>query len=458
MLKALLLRTKIDAAQKELDTLLTAKTERETRAAALEADIKELAENADATAEERSAVESAVEALEAETAKGEEEIRAAQETLDNLKKELSDIEATQREAKPQAVKEPVEDKNTIRKDVYTMPTFKIRAINAMTAEQRDAFASAEYNKKFAEQIRALTATPNANVLVPREDLPMLYDTVERYSKLIKHVNKKSVKGQARQRVFGAIPEAVWTEQGGNINELSLSTDGTVEIDGYKVAGFVPVDNWLLHDNDVELIDAVLDSLAQAVAKAVDKAILFGTGSHMPKGFVTAILADESLAATNKIDISAANSVGLKLFQNLLKASGAAKENYSDGEMFWAMNPKTYKYLVAEALSFNAAGAIVSGMGKEMPVIGGAVEQLSNIPENVIGSGYGSLYLLGEREGCTIAASGENRFTQDETVYRAVSRYDGKPVKPEAFVVIGINGTAAATAVATVTFAQDTANS
>ena len=457
MLKALLLRTKIDAAQKELDTLLTAKTKRETRAAALEADIKELAEKADATAEERSAVETAVEALEAEATKGDEEIRAAQTNLDALKEELRTIEATQKAATPQAVKEPVEESTTTRKDVYTMPTFKIRAINNMTAEQRDAFASAEYNKRFAEQIRALTATPNANVLVPREDLPMLYDTVERYSKLIKHINKKSVKGQARQRVFGTVPEAVWTEQGGNINELAMSADGTVEIDGYKVAGFLPIDNWLLKDNDVELIDAVLDALAQAVAKGVDKAIPFGTGSHMPKGFVTAILADEALAATNKIDISAANSTGLKLFQNLLKASGAAVENYSDGEMFWAMNSKTYKNLVAEALTINAAGAIVSGMGKEMPVIGGAVEQLSFIPDNIIVGGYGSLYLLGEREGCTIAASAENRFTQDQTVYRAIARYDGKPVKPEGFVLIGINGTAAATAVATVTFAQDTAN-
>ena len=455
MLKALLLRTKIDAAQKALDVLLTAKAERETRAAALEADINELAGKANATAEERSAVESAVNALEAETTAGDEEIRAAQETLDALKEELRTIEATQKAATPQAASEP--EKPTTRKETYQMSMFKIRAIREMSIEQRTAFAEAEYNKNFASQIRALTATPNANVLVPREDLPMLYDTVERYSKLIKHVNKKSVKGQARQRVFGAVPEAVWTEQGGNINELALSADGTVEIDGYKVAGFVPVDNWLLHDNDVELIDAVLDSLAQAVAKAVDKAIAFGTGSHMPTGFVTAILGNEALAATNKIDISAANSTGLKLFQNLLKASGNAKENYSNGEMFWAMNSKTYKNLVAEALTINAAGAIVSGMGKEMPVIGGAVEQLSFIPDNLIIGGYGSLYLLGEREGCTIAASAENRFTQDQTVYRAIARYDGKPVKPEGFVVIGIAGTAAATAAATVTFAQDTAN-
>ena len=456
MLKALLLRTKIDAAQKALDALLTAKAERETRAAALEADIRELAGKADATAEERSAVESAVNALEAETAAGEEEIRAAQTNLDALKEELRTIEATQKAATPQAVKEPVKESTTTRKDVYAMPTFKIRAINNMTAEQRTAFAEAEYNKKFAEQIRALTSTPNANVLVPREDLPMLRDTIERYSKLIKHVNVKHVRGQARQRVFGSIPEAVWTEMSGNLNELSLSADGTVEIDGYKVAGFVPVDNWVLKDNDIELIDAVLDALAQAVAKAVDKAIAFGTGTHMPRGFVTAILADESLAATNKIDIPA-SVTGLKLFQALIKASGAAEENYSDGKMFWAMNSKTYKNLVSEALSINAAGAIVSGMGSEMPVIGGAVEQISNWPDNLILGGYGSLYLLGEREGCIIEASSEARFTADQTVYRVVSRYDGKPVKPKAFIMIGINGTAAATAAASVTFAQDTAN-
>lgn len=456
MLKALLLRTKIDAAQKALDALLTAKTERETRAAQLEADIKELAEKTDATAEERSAVESAVNALEAETTAGDEEIRAAQETLDALKNELQQIEATQREAKPQATNEPAE-KPTTRKETYQMSMYKIRAINEMTIEQRQAFAAADYNVEFAKQLRAITATPNAKVLVPKEDLPMLRDTVERYSKLIKHINKKNVKGQARQRIFGAVPEAVWTEMSANINELTLSADGTVEIDGYKVAGFVPVDNWLLQDNDIDLIDAALDALAQGVAKAVDKAILFGTGSHMPTGIATAILGSETLAATNKIDISAANSTGVKLFQNVLTASGAAKDNYSDGEEFWAMSPATYKKFVSEALTINAAGAIVSGMGKEMPVIGGAVEQLSFIPDNLVIGGYGSLYLLGEREGCTLAASSDAKFTADQTVYRAVARYDGKPVKPEAFVVIGINGTAAATAVATVTFAADTAN-
>ena len=178
---------------------------------------------------------------------------------------------------------------------------------------------------------------------------------------------------------------------------------------------------------------------------------------MPTGFVTAILADNTLKNTNVTNISAANSTGLTLFKKITEAFGAANaSDYATGETFWAMSQKTWMKLLSEAMSINAAGAIVSGMNKTMPVLGGAVE-IINIPDNVIVAGVGDRYPLAERQSGTISESSHVKFLDDQTCFKAVARYDGKPAIPAAFVAIGIDGTAGATAAATVTFAADTAN-
>ena len=198
----------------------------------------------------------------------------------------------------------------------------------------------------------------------------------------------------------------------------------------------------------------------------DKAILYGKGVKMPMGIVTRLTqtVDPSndkttipwtnLSASNVLAISGKTDV--ELFKALITASGAAKGKYSMGGKFWAMNETTYTKLVANSLSINAAGAVTSGMMSTMPVIGGAIETLSFIPDDVIIGGYGDLYLLAERAGASIAQSEHVRFIEDQTVFKGTARYDGIPTIAEGFVAIGIGGTKP-TAEA-VTFAEDTANS
>ena len=188
------------------------------------------------------------------------------------------------------------------------------------------------------------------------------------------------------------------------------------------------------------------SILQAIGFALDKAIIYGTGVKMPTGVVTAIDDDDALKLTNEVTISSANSVGVKLFQELVKAGGLTANNYARGEKVWVMNEATYVTLQAEALSVNAAGAIVTGVDGRMPVGGGVIEVLNFIPANNIVAGYFDLYVLGERKGMTIDTSFEARFIQDQTVVRGRARYDGKPAIVKAFVVIGINNTSPTTSV------------
>ena len=295
------------------------------------------------------------------------------------------------------------------------------------------------------------AVNGADLLIPEVVVGLIRENILRYSKLIKHVNLKPVKGEARQLVAGTIPEAVWTEACATLNELSLNFYDE-EVDGYKVGGYIAVCNATLEDSDIALAEEIISALGQAIGIALDKAILYGTDVKMPLGIMTRLVQTAKPAGyrptrrewvdlhTSNI-ISIANSVtGVNLFKQIVLASGAAKGKYSRGQKVWVMNETTYTKIIAESMSVNAAGAIVAGVNGQMPVIGGVIEVLEFIPDNVIIGGYFDLYLLSERAGTRIAQSEHVQFIEDNTVFKGTARYDGTPVIDEAFVAIGIAGT------------------
>lgn len=457
MLKALLLRNKIDSKKSELAELRTAAAELEKREKELESDINEAK-----TEEEKAVVEKAVNQFEQDKAENEKSISELETEIADMEKELDAVE--QKQQTPQT--EGNSDDETRKGNVKMKTRLKFFGMNV---QERDAFFANDAVKSWLERVREMgknqRSITGAELLIPEVALDLIKETTLKYSKLYKHVNVKSVPGKARQNVMGAIPEAIWTEMCSTLNELNL-TFNNVEVDGYKVGGFIAICNAVLEDSDIALATEIISALGQAIGYALDKAILYGTGTKMPLGIVTRLTqaakpsgysttarAWANLTTSNVLAISGKTDAAL--FKELVIASGNAKADYSHGEMFWAMNEKTFTKLVANALTINAAGAIVTGQNGTMPVIGGAIEKLSFIPDDVIIGGYGDLYLLAERAGTAISQSEHARFIEDQTVFKGTARYDGLPVIAEGFVAIGIGGTKP-TANA-VTFAEDTAN-
>ena len=483
-LKQLLLTRKIAAKRSELEKAQAAKAELDqkraamaTREAELEEAVKEITEETEEAA--KAEVEAAVAEFEADVAKVEAEQAEADKALVDLQAEIADLQGEldelnkkvedqdEEEPAPAPADEPADDESRTERKVKTM---NVRSMFG-TAQQRAALFAREDVKAFATRVRELgknkRSVSGGELLIPEVMLPMLKEQVEQTSKMAKYVNLVEVGGTARQPVMGTIPEGVWTEMCAKLNELTIAFND-VEVDGYKVGGYIPVCNALLEDNDVNLVSAVMFALARAIALALDKAVIYGTGTKMPLGIVTRLAQTQApenypttartwvdLHTSNIKTITAANSTGLKLFQSLIGAFGAAKKKYGAGGKFWAMNETTHMTLLAEALNFNANGAIVAGLDNIMPVIGGDIVELDFIPDNVIVAGYGELYLLAERAGTSIAMSEHYMFVEDKTVYKGTARYDGQPAIAEGFVAIGIN--AATVAANAVSFAADTAN-
>lgn len=453
-LKVLMLRKKLDEANKQMAKLRETEKSFETREAELATAIEEAS-----TEEEQKTVEDAVAEFEADKERNAEEIGALSDTIAQIESDIAAEEARQDTTPKEEKREEVKPMNT-RSKFFAKLNIEQRAAMFDRQDVKDFLARAR------EAITNKRALTNAGLLIPDVFLGLLRENIEEYSKLYKHVFVRPVNGTSREVVMGTIPEGVWTEMCANLNELSLGFND-VEVDGYKVGGFFAICNATLEDSDIDLAGEIMTALAQAIGLALDKAILYGTGTKMPLGVVTRLAQTEEpanyseterawadLHTSNIISISAANTDGIKLFKNIILASGAAKGKYARGEKVWCMNETTRTRLLAEGLSINAAGAIVSGMNGTMPVVGGVAEVLSFIPDNVIIGGYFELYLLAERAGTRLAQSEHVRFIQDQTVFKGTARYDGKPVIAEGFVVIGINGV---TPTAAMTFASDTAN-
>lgn len=446
MLRALMLRKKINESKKALEELKAKESDFESRASELQkrtdetAQAIEEAETDDekkAVEDEVTAIENDTAALETEKSENDQKIRDLENEISEMEKELEEVEEQQRASKKAPAEEPKENKTPIGVNITERTTskmFKTRKLNRMTDIERAEFVQREDVKKTLEGVRELIkekrTVTGSDVFIGVSIFELIRENVIEYSKLYARVRANFTNDNGRQPVEGAIPEAIWTEACATLNELDLSF-GSVELDTYKVGGFFAICNARVEDSDIDLLDVFADALMQAIGYALDKAFVYGTGTKMPTGFVTAI------ADTASQLVTIANTyTGKDLFAQIVLAGGVADGKYSRGRITWIMNEKMYRFLKAQALAFDAAGAIVSGVDGTMPVDGGDIVVLNFVPDNNIAFGYLDLYSALIKKEMTVAISTEAKFIEDQTVIKGTMRADGKPAIAKAFGAIG----------------------
>ena len=470
-LRQIMLSRKIEQKKQELAALREKDADFQTREDALTQAIEEAQ-----TEEEQKTVEEEVEKFDTEKT-------AHDESKEKLEVEIGDLEAELEAAEvdPPAPAERHDNKekkvrtNVMRTDVNirSLPMSK-RAFDALPADLRESIVQRDDVKAFLSQLRSMKGATRAiqggELEIPVVFLDLISENMYRYSKLLNRVRVRSVPGQARQTIAGTVPEAVWTEMCGAINELTFVFN-QITLDGYKVAGYIPVCNSLLEDtvSNLDLASWIIEMLSEAIGLAEDKAILYGKGSaaHMPLGIVTRLAQDEQpagypanapawqdLSDTNIVKINGASLTGVEFWSQLIMAAANTFTRYNRGTMFWAMNSKTYATLRSKLVTFTANGDAVANLYGYLPIITGDVDILEFIPDGDIIGGYGDLYLWVDRASMQIESSREVQFIQDNTVFRGKARADGAPIIPGAFVAININNTEVTTVM---DFAADTAN-
>lgn len=481
MLKIKKLQKQRTAKQAELKKL-------RARRKQLRADEVELEQQIEEAEEISPKLEQQIDELSSQLEEVNDAIADAQDAIETLDAEISAMEEDVVDVVDEALEEaedPDEDGERARKpsgrrsaqprrrSAVSAGRFNCRSRCFDTRAERDAFYARGEVKAFVQRVRDLAASERRAVkgvelTIPEVVLELLRDNMHKYSKLISHVRLRTVKGNARQPIIGDVPEAIWMEMTGILNDLEFNIS-ELEVDGFKLGGFMVADNSTLADSDIALGEEIVYMLGQSTGLGYDKGTIYGKGptSKMPVGIVTR-LAETSqpsywganrpawtdLHSSHVCKLNIGSYTGENFFVPFLQALAKAEPKFSSDGLVWVMNDKTRKDILIRSLGFNSAAAIVAGMDNTMPILGGVIETEEFMPDYEVVGGYFGEYLSAEREGATFARSDIPLFIQDKTVFKGTARYDGQPIRGEAFVVVNYSNSDPTTEMS---FATDYAN-
>ena len=382
--------TKLKDEEKELEVALDeAETDEEVKVVEDSAD--ELEKKIKDSADEIAKLETEKAELEAELAEIEDEQPNNEEKEDGEKRKMAKKVQTRNNADVMTIRESLQIEN--------VRSFYQNIANAMVEK------------------RSLTG---AEKVVPTEVIDRIESKLGDYSTLINEVTVEKIGGTGRAVIAGDIPEAIWFEIGKTaLDELEDKLDG-VELDGFGLGGYVAVPNIIIENSLINLANHVEDRLAKAIAKALDKAIIKGTGTKQPLGVVA------SAPVANKV-----TSDGT--ITDLIAKLATVDTDGTGGEVIAVMNRKTYySQIVPKTLAVAANGVLTGSYALPFRVVLSAYAD-----DNTIVFGDFKQFLLAQRSEIRVESSTEVQFTSDNTVFKGVGFYDGKATKAEAFAVVTI---------------------
>lgn len=417
-LRQIMLAKKIEQRKSALEQLLEQERSLQARSSELESAIEEAT-----TPEEEAAVTEEVEKYESDKA----ELEGKKTTLES---EIADLEG---ELEQLNSKVP---SNSTRSRTNNENERGLEGMNRL--QVRELLKSGEYYKRsevveFYEQFKNLRAVTGGELTIPEIVVNRIMDIMGDFTTLYPLVDKIQVKGTTRILIDSDTTAATWIEQAAPIPTGDVGTITNVDFDGFKVGKVTFVDNYLLQDSIINLDAYVTKKIARAIAKALDLAIIKGTGAanKQPTGIIPNIP-----AGNQKSVLGDAN-----LLKSLIKNIGLIDTgDDSVGEIVAVMKRSTYyNRLVEYSIQVDSSGNVVGKLPnlKNPDLVGLRVVFNNNMDEDKVLFGDFSQYTLVERENITIDSSTHVKFTEDQTAFRGKGRFDGKPVKPAAFAIVTI---------------------
>src|SRR6188768_1806673 len=234
-------------------------------------------------------------------------------------------------------------------------------------------------------------------------------------------------------LYGGIV-AYWTEEGAELAESQASFQA-ITLEAWKLTALAVVTNELVRDAAGGFNLYINNLFPAALAYYEDEAFLRGTGVGQPLGVLNAN--NQALVTRSKEASQAADTIN---YSNIVKMYARMTPS-SLNKAVWLVTPEALPQLLTMTLPVkNVAGTEnVGGSAVWMPDAHGA-PQLTLLGRPVIITEKASLlgdvgdiafvdlsmYLIGDRQQMELESSAHAKFTQDKTVYRVISRVDGRP--------------------------------
>lgn len=379
--------------------------------------------------------------LLAEAQKASEE--GNQEEFDAKSKEITDLDAewdafAQRQANLNALK-----------GAPKAPMAMVEQTNTVMTEQV-ADSDMEYRKQFMNYVLKgtpirmqngtdyQTTTSDVGPVIPTTIVNRIVELMESNGNILAKVTRTSFKGGVKVPVSAAKPTAVWLAEraGGNTQKMDVS--GSVVFSYYKLKVAVAV-SLIVENVTLEIFEKTLSAnIAEAMVRALEDAIINGTGSGEPKGILA-----ETAAATIEADVTASTGDGVT-YATLLAMEGALPTAYENGAE-WVMNKKFFYNYIQAIVDSNGQpiARVDAGIdGKLVHTIFGRPVNFTDhmaVPTNDNPTGVFAFiakledYMINTNMGVTVSRYVDE--SSDDTVTKAIMIADGKMIDTHSIIAL-----------------------
>lgn len=286
-----------------------------------------------------------------------------------------------------------------------------------------------------KNVNANTKTTDVGEVIPETVLSKIIEKMEATGMILPLVTKTSYRGGVAIPISTVKPVATWVAEGVGSDRQKKPT-GSVTFSAYKlrcaISSSLEVSVMALPIFETTFINNVVE----AMTKALEQAILTGTGINQPKGILT-----ETVVTGQNIDVAKADKPKLEHLEN---AEAALPLAYETGAV-WLMTKKTFMaYASIEDSSGQPIGRINYGIaGRPERTILGRPVILNDYMKNYVQTATEDSivialfnmkdYVLNTNLNMTIKKYEDN--DTDDLVTKAIMLADGKVVDKNSLVTI-----------------------
>jgi HK97 family phage major capsid protein len=308
----------------------------------------------------------------------------------------------------------------------------------------DPLGSMEYRRAFMshvlkgapipEEFRAdaITKTTDIGTVIPTTTLNKIIEKMESVGMILPLVTHTAYKGGLVIPTSSVKPVATWVAEGQG-SDKQKKTTGSIAFTYHKlrcaVAVTLEVDTMALSAFE----SALINNVTEAMVKALEQAIISGTGIGQPKGILA-----ETVPSGQALTSDAPS------YENLIDAEAALPQAYENGAI-WVMSKKTFmKFLGLQDETGQPIGRVDHG-------IGGKLER-SLLGRSVVTCDYVTPYISDMNAGTVFAflfdmksyvlntnyTMAMKRYEDNETdnmISRAVMLVDGRVVDANSLVTL-----------------------
>ena len=314
------------------------------------------------------------------------------------------------------------------------------------AEESDRFATTQYRKAFMDYVVRGTALPvemradatskttDVGAVIPTTVLNQIVEKLESTGMILALVTRTAYKGGVGIPVSTVKPVATWVNEGAGSDKQKhgVTKEGMLTFAYHKlrcaVAVSLEVDNMSMSAFETMLIN----NIVEAMTKALEQSIISGSGVGQPKGIITEIPADGQEIST------AAPS-----YDDLVKAEAALPQAYEAGAK-WCMSKKTFMgYIGMTDKDGQPIARVNHGIaGKpERTLLGREVvccDYLPGFEAAAVGTVVGFLFAFKDYVLNTNYAMGVKKYEDNDTddqVTKGIMLADGKVVDKNSLVTL-----------------------